>query len=118
MVKSFTHSIGSGRGPRNAGRPQLGLAEDAVDGLFQFTDLRVAALLLLRKDEFAVHADFELAAGARDECEAFGEVSEGGQEFLRRPRGACGVVSDDAVGDGDIEPRFSGHWRFTPQVSQ
>ena len=73
---------------------------------------------LLGEDELVVDDDLELAAATGDEGEPLDRAGELLEEFLRRPRGACGVVSDNAVGDRDFELCVCGHSRFAPHVSQ
>ena len=79
------------------------LFKEPVNRLLQLADLGVAVFGFLGEDKVTIHFDFELSAGAGDESETIGEVGIGVEEFLRRPRGACCVVSGHAVGDRDVE---------------
>lgn len=94
------------------------LLQVPVYRLLQLPYLRVPARRLLREDDIAVHRHFELAARTRHERESAREVSVGQQEFLRRPRGACRVVSRDAVRDRNRQRLRFSHCRFAPHVSQ
>ena len=81
----------------------LDLRESGGDCILQLVHFGEAALCLLRVDEVAIDLDLEGAGGAGDEGERGGLLGELGEEFLGRPRGPCGVVSGDAVFDGDRE---------------
>jgi len=61
----------------------------------------VAAALQLGVDEIAVHVHFEHSAIGGDEGDGFDIRFKGFQQFSRQTDGARGVVSDNAVFNGD-----------------
>ena len=76
--------------------------------------------LQLGVDLFAVDGDFEGAAVARNKSDAVGPFAKCLQQFLRRPRGACGVVSRPAVKQFDLQflARYSAPPRSLSLVDQ
>ena len=70
--------------------------------LANFVVFGEAARLQLRVNQFAVDADFEAAAGGRDEDEAFDSAFEFGDEFVGQTDRLGFVVSKLAVDDFDF----------------
>lgn len=74
-----------------------GLRQPRSYGLGQLPDFRVAPGQLLRKRQVLVDRNLERTPIAGNEFNSAEMVSENLEQLLRRPRGACRVVSRDAV---------------------
>ena len=68
----------------------------------QFTSFDVAAGLEFAVDQVAVYFQFKTPAITGDERERLDLVFVGGQNFFRRTDGTGEVVSNSAVGEGDV----------------
>lgn len=72
-----------------------------LDRVLELLKLREAFALPFGEDRLPVDGHFEGPAFTGDQRDSLGPLGKGAEKFLRRPRGACGVVSRDAVGECD-----------------
>jgi hypothetical protein len=82
--------------------------DELLDRLLQFVQLGKNLGLPLGIDLLPVDGDLEGAAFAGYQRDAACPLTKGLQQLLRRPRGACGVVSRTAVEQFDFQ-LFVGH---------